>query len=147
MVSTAQHQPPTPERFFDAVNAYQQTAAMWAAVELEILTAIAEGNVTAATIAKRCQAAERDVRILCDFLSIHGFLTKETDQYALAPDSALFLDRHSPAYLGGAIEFLLTARIREGNARLTEAARRGGTALGEGTLAPENPDWVKLQRR
>jgi SAM-dependent methyltransferase len=144
MVSTAQHQPPTPERFFNAINAYQQTEAMRAAVELEIFTAIAEGNVTAATIAKRCQAAERGVRILCDFLSIHGFLTKQTNRYALAPDSALFLDRHSPAYLGGAIEFLLTSRIREGNARLTEAARRGGTALGEGTLEPENPDWVKF---
>jgi 2-polyprenyl-3-methyl-5-hydroxy-6-metoxy-1,4-benzoquinol methylase len=119
---------------------------MRAAVELEIFTAIAEGNVTAATIAKRCQAAERGVRILCDFLTIQGFLTKEAHRYALAPDSALFLDRHSPAYLGGAIEFLLTSRIREGNARLTEAARRGGTALGEGTLEPENPDWVTFAK-
>ena len=146
MVRTAQHQPPTPERFFNAINAYQQTEAMRAAVELEIFTAIAEGNVKAATIAKRCQAAERGVRILCDFLTIHGFLTKEADRYALAADSALFLDRHSPAYMGGAIEFLLAPRLREANARLSEAVRRGGTALGEGTLEPENPDWVKFAR-
>ena len=51
---------------------------------------------------------------------------------------------HSPAYIGGANEFLLTPRLREGHARLTEAVRRGGTALGEGTLEPENPDWVKF---
>ncbi|HEY7096854.1 MAG TPA: class I SAM-dependent methyltransferase [Terriglobales bacterium] len=146
MVSTSEHKPPTPERFFNAINAYQQTEAMKAAVELEIFTAIAEGNVTAATIAKRCQAAERGVRILCDFLAIHGFLNKEANRYTLAPDSALFLDRHSPAYLGGAIEFLLTPRIREGNARLTEAVSRGGTALGEGTLERENPDWVKFAK-
>jgi len=56
----------------------------------------------------------------------------------------LFLDRHSPAYMGGAIEFLLTSRVREGNARITEAVRQGGTALGEGTLARENPDWVRF---
>lgn len=144
MVSTAQHRPSTPERFFNAINAHQQTEAMRAAVELEIFTAIAEGSVTAAAIAKRCQAAERGVRILCDFLTIHGFLTKSQQSYDLAPDSALFLDRHSPAYVGGAIEFLLTNRIREGHLRLTEAVRRGGTALGEGTLEPENPDWVKF---
>jgi hypothetical protein len=72
----------------------------------------------------------------CDFLTIHGFLTKEETQYALAPDSALFLNRHSPAYIGGAIEFLLTPRLREGHARLAEAVRRGGTALGEGALEP-----------
>jgi 2-polyprenyl-3-methyl-5-hydroxy-6-metoxy-1,4-benzoquinol methylase len=144
MATTAPHQQPTPERFFNAINAYEQTEAMKAAVELEIFTAIDEGNTTAATIAKRCEAAERGVRTLCDFLTIHGFLTKEGAQYTLAPDSALFLNRHSPAYIGTAIEFLLTPRLREGHARLTEAVRRGGSALGEETLEPKNPDWVKF---
>ena len=144
MATTGPHQQPTPERFFNAINAYEQTEAMKAAVELEIFTAIDEGNTTAATIAKRCEAAERGVRTLCDFLTIHGFLTKEGAQYALAPDSALFLNRHSPAYIGTAIEFLLAPRLHEGHARLTEAVRRGGSALGEGTLEPENPDWVKF---
>jgi 2-polyprenyl-3-methyl-5-hydroxy-6-metoxy-1,4-benzoquinol methylase len=146
MVTAAQHHQPTPERFFNAINAYQQTEAIKAAIELEIFTAIAEGNVQPATIAKRCQAAERGVRILCDFLTIHGFLSKDGDTYVLAPDSALFLDRHSPAYMGGAIEFLLTSRVREGNARITEAVRQGGTALGEGTLERENPDWVRFAK-
>src|SRR5258705_6965626 len=114
------------------------------AIELKIFPAIAKGNTTAATIAKRCEAVERGVRTLCDFLTIHGFLTKEGAQYALAPDSALFLNRHSPAYIGTAIEFLLAPRLREGHARLTEAVRRGGSALGEETLEPENPDWVKF---
>ena len=144
MTTALPHQQPTPQRFFDAVNAYQQTEALKAAIELELFTAVAEGNTTPATLASRCKAAERGVRILCDFLTIHRFLTKEGSHYGLAPDSALFLNRHSPAYLGGAVEFLLTPRVREGNARLTEAVRRGGTALGEGTLLPENPDWVKF---
>ena len=144
MATTASHQQPTPQRFFDTINAYQQTEAMKAAIELEIFTAIAEGNGTAAAIAAHCKAAERGVRILCDFLTIHGFLTKDAAQYALTPESSLFLNRNSPAYMGSAIEFLLTPRIREGNARLAEAVRRGGTALGEGTLVAENPDWVKF---
>ena len=146
MATSAQNQHPTPERFFDAINAYEQTEAMKAAIELDIFTAIAEGSSAAATIAKRCQAAERGVRALCDFLTIHGFLTKEGAQYGLAPDSALFLNRQSPAYIGGALEFLLTPRLRDAHARLTEAVRRGGTALGEGTLVPENPDWVMFAK-
>ncbi|MGH9728599.1 MAG: methyltransferase [Candidatus Acidiferrales bacterium] len=146
MSATPQPQQPTPERFFNAVNAYEQTEAIKAAIELEIFTAIAEGNGTAATIASRCKAAERGVRILCDFLTTHGFLTKEGAQYALAPDSALFLNHHSPAYIGGAIGFLLIPRVREAHARLTEAVRRGGTALGEGTLEAENPDWVEFAK-
>lgn len=146
MASQAQEQQPTPEHFFDAINAYQQTAAIKAAVELEVFTAIGEGNTTAAAIAGRCKSAERGVRILCDFLTIHDFLTKEGDRYGLTPDSALFLNRHSPAYIGGAIGFLLTSRITEAHARLTQAVRIGGTALGVGTLEPENPDWVEFAR-
>lgn len=137
---------PTPERFFNTLNAHQQTAAMKAAIELEVFTAIAEGKTTPAAIAERCKAAERGVRILCDFLTIQGFLTKEDQRYGLAPDSAMFLNRHSPAYLGGAIEFMLTARIVKGNQLTTEAVRLGGTALGRGTLEPENPDWVEFAR-
>lgn len=133
----------TPERFFSAVNSYQLTEAIKSAIELEIFTAVKEGITTSATIATRCHSSERGVRILCDFLTIHGFLTKQGSTYSLTEDSALFLDRHSPAYVGSAIEFLLTPRLRECHAHLTEAVRRGGTALGDGMLDPENPDWVK----
>ena len=139
-------QQPTPERFMGAINAYQQTEAIKAAVELEIFTAIGEGNTEAAAIATRCKAAERGVRILCDFLVIHGFLTKEGVQFSLAPDSAVFLDKNSPAYMGGAMEFLLVPRMREAHARLTDAVRQGGCALGEGNLISENPDWVKFAK-
>lgn len=119
---------------------------MKTAIELEIFTAIAEGKVTPSAIAERCKAAEKGVRILCDFLTIHEFLTKEGGCYGLAPDSALFLNRHSPAYLGGAIEFLLTRRVQDAHEKLTEAVRLGGTALGLGTLEAENPDWVEFAR-
>ena len=137
------NQQTTPERFFNAINSYQLTEAIKSAIELDVFTAVNEGNPTAATIAKRCHASERGTRILCDFLTIHGFLTKQETTYALTPDSALFLDRRSPAYAGSGIEFLLTPRLRECHACLTEAVRRGGTALGEGMLETENPDWVK----
>ncbi len=146
MATAAPPQQLTPERLFSAINAYQQTEAIKAAIELEIFTAIAEGNVLPAAIAKRCKASERGVRTLCDFLTIHGFLTKTGTDYALAPDTALFLVKKSPAYLGGAIEFLLTPRVREAHALLTEAVRRGGSALGEGNMLPENPDWVKFAK-
>jgi SAM-dependent methyltransferase len=144
MAAAPAGQQPTPERFFGAINAYQQTEAVKSAIELEIFTAIGEGNTTVAAIAKRCKASERGVRTLCDFLTIHGFLTKDGAQYGLAPDSAVFLNKTSPAYVGGAIEFLLTPRIREAHLRMTDAVRQGGCALGEGNMLPENPDWVKF---
>src|SRR5215211_7969809 len=101
-MSTSAAQQPSPQLFFQTVNAHQRTEALKTGVELEVFTAIGEGNTTAAQIAKRCQASERGTRILCDFLTIIGMLTKQGNQYALTLDSATFLDKRSPAYLGGA---------------------------------------------
>ncbi|HSE31607.1 MAG TPA: class I SAM-dependent methyltransferase [Pyrinomonadaceae bacterium] len=146
-MSTPAAQQPSPQLFFQTVNAHQRTEALKAAVELEIFTAIAEGNQTAAEIAKRVSANERGVRILCDNLCIMGFLTKNGDQYQLTPDSAFFLDKRSPAYIGGATEFLLSPMLTAGFESLTEAVRKGGTAVSEeGTVSADNPIWVKFAR-
>jgi ubiquinone/menaquinone biosynthesis C-methylase UbiE len=140
-------QQPTPHLFFQTVNAYQRTEALKAAIELEVFTAIGEGKSTASEIAERSRASERGVRILCDFLCVLGFLTKDGRSYKLTPESALFLDKRSPAYLGSSIEFLLSPMLTEGFKDLAGAVRKGGTvASPEGTIAPEHPIWVKFAR-
>jgi ubiquinone/menaquinone biosynthesis C-methylase UbiE len=142
-----QSKQPSPELFFRAVNAYQQPAAIKAAVELDLFTAIAEGARTAPALAARCQASERGVRILCDYLVVLGFLTKDAEGYGLTQDSAAFLDRRSPAYLGGTIEFLLYPPHVAAFEDLTGVVRRGTLAAnGGGALEPENPMWVKFAR-
>ncbi len=137
---------PSPLLFFETVSAYQRSAAMKAAVELDIFTHIGAGHVTASDLAAACGAAERGVRILCDYLVIIGFLNKQEDSYQLTQDSAVFLDRRSPAYMGGAIEFLLSPMLMEGFKDLTGAVRKGGTMMEAGTIAPEHPVWVKFAR-
>jgi SAM-dependent methyltransferase len=138
----------SPIHFFDTINAYQRSEALKAAIELNIFTAIAEGHETAAAIAQHCATAERGARILCDYLTVAGFLTKQDNRYQLTPDSAAFLNRHSPAYLGGATEFLLSPMLLAGFQETAAAVRKGGTVIGEqgGTVAPDNPIWVKFAR-
>jgi SAM-dependent methyltransferase len=146
-MSTSAAQQPSPQLFFQTINAHQRTEALKAAIELEVFTAIGEGNTTAAGIAKRTGAAEKGIRVLCDFLTIHGMLTKQGDEYGLTLDSATFLDKKSPAYLGGAVEFLCSPMLTDGAKRMTEAVRKGGTAMdNEGTVSEENPIWVKFAR-
>jgi hypothetical protein len=140
-------QSPSPALFFDTINAYQRTEALRAAIELDLFTVVAAGQRTATQIAGACQASPRGVRILADYLTILGFLRKHDDQYELTPDSEVFLNRQSPAYLGGALDFLLTAELRECFQHLTVAVRRGGTAVSdEGTVSPDNPIWVAFAR-
>lgn len=138
---------PSPQIFFETINAYQRTEALKAAIELEVFTAIGEGNATASEIAKKCGASEKGIRVLCDYLTIMGMVTKDGDKYGLTLDSSVFLNKHSPAYLGGATEFLLAPKLTEGSKQMTEAVRRGGTAMDEdGTVAPDNPIWVRFAR-
>ena len=146
-MSTSAAQQPSPQLFFQTINAHQRTEALKAAIELEVFTAIGEGNNTAAQIANRCQTSERGMRILCDFLTIMEMLKKEGDRYSLTLDSATFLDKKSPAYLGGATEFLCSPMLTEGSKHIAEAVRKGGTAMeGEGTIGPDHPIWVKFAR-
>ena len=67
---------PTPDLFFDTLTAYQKTAALKSAIDLNLFTVLAEGPLTAVDIAARCNAAVRGIRILCDYMTVLGFLKK-----------------------------------------------------------------------
>lgn len=144
---TAQMSQPTPELLFETIGAYQRTEALKAAIELTLFTAVAEGSHTAAAIAASCKASERGTRILCDYLTMIGFLTKDGNTYGLTRDSAVFLDKRSPAYMGNAIDFLLADNLTAGFRKLTEAVRKGGTVMSEeGSLEPEHPMWIDFAK-
>jgi 2-polyprenyl-3-methyl-5-hydroxy-6-metoxy-1,4-benzoquinol methylase len=137
----------SPALFFDTITAFERTEALRAAIDLDLFTQVAAGQRTATQLASARQASPRGVRILADYLTIIGFLRKQGDQYELTPDSQIFLNRQSPAYLGGAVDFLLTAELRECFRQLPAAVRRGGTAVSEeGTVSHDNPIWVAFAR-
>jgi SAM-dependent methyltransferase len=141
------HSEPSPLLFFNTIKAYQRTAAIKAAIELDLFTAIGEGLQTVQSLAERCQASERGIRILCNSLVIIGFLIKEVEHYRLTPDSQMFLDRRSPGYVGSAVEFLLSPMITDGFKDMAAVVRKGGTVIPEeGTLAPEHLVWVQFAR-
>ncbi len=137
--------PLNPGLVFDMLQSYQRTAALKAAVELDVFRAVGEGPGDVASIARQCSASERGIRILCDFLVINGVLTKENGRYAHSPTSAAFLDPRSPSCLGSIARFLGTKELREPSDHLAEIVRNGHTTLpGAGTVEPENPIWVQF---
>src|SRR6185369_4575926 len=137
---------PTPALLFDTANAYQRTQAIKTAIELSLFTVIAEGKTTVSTIAEACAASERGIRILCDFLVINGFLTKDGAEYGLTPDSAMFLDKKSPAYMGTITDFVLSPYLMDNFNYLTETVKTGTSAGKNKALDPDHPMWVKFAR-
>src|SRR6266566_9226240 len=142
-----QQKGPSPELIFNLFSAYQQSGSVKGAIDLELFTAIGEGNTTAKTIAERCKASERGIRILADYLTVLGLLTKNGANYGLTNDSAAFLDKRSPTYIGSAVYFLMHPEVKKGFDDIAAAVRRGGTvAPNNGSVAPENPMWVDFAR-
>jgi cyclopropane fatty-acyl-phospholipid synthase-like methyltransferase len=138
---------PTPERIFALMNAFQNTEALKTGVELDIFTFIGEGVNTAQLLAAKIGAAERGVRILCDYLTIMGLLTKENGRYALTEESALYLDKRSPASLHAVTGFLAASWHKKNVEALTEAVRKGGTAGAQGDNSkPQDEVWVAFAR-
>lgn len=136
---------PNPGLVLDMAQAYQKTAALKAAIELDIFGAIGRGHNEVAAIARYATASERGIRILCDFLCICGVLDKKDDAYHHTPTSATFLDPASPACMASITHFLASPDIEGVYNQLADIVRAGRTALpGSGSVEPENPLWVEF---
>ena len=137
--------PLTPGLVFEMLLAHQRTAALKAAIDLDVFRAVGEGPGDVASIARHCSASERGIRILCDFLTICGVLAKKDGRYQHTPTSAAFLDPRSPSSLASIAQFLANPAMREPYDHLAEIVRTGRTVLpGDGSVEPENPIWVQF---
>lgn len=134
----------SPALYFDTIFAYQRSAALKAALDLELFTVIGSESRTAQDMAKAMGVAVRGIRILCDYLASVGFLMKTADTYTLTRDSSVFLAKGSPAYLGETARFLYSTELTDHFDRLTETIRRG--AAPAAMLAPDYRAWVEFAR-
>jgi SAM-dependent methyltransferase len=137
--------PLNPGLVIEMLLAHQRTAALKAAIDLDVFRAVGEGPGDVASIARHCAASERGTRILCDFLTVHGVLLKQDGRYRHTPTSAVFLDPRSPSSLASIAQFLGNPAMRDPFDELAEIVRAGRTVLpGDGNVEPENPVWVQF---
>lgn len=137
---------PTPERFLEALQGFQRTQVLRAALELDLFTAIGAGHSTPEALAAAVHADPKGVRILSDYLVTLGFLTKSGPSYALADDAAAFLDRRSPTFLGDASRFLASPVVMEAFDHAAEAVRAGGAGGAVDSMTPDHPIWIEYAR-
>lgn len=80
--------------------AYQQSAALFAAIELGVFTAISQGATTVEAIAAKLDLAHHQVDRLVTVLAAMDLLRKSGNAYANAEDVERFLVQGSPRYAG-----------------------------------------------
>jgi hypothetical protein len=133
-----------PDRFIDNVFAYQKTAAVKAAVEIDLFSAIGAGADSVETLAAKVHASARGVRILCDYPTVQELLIKDGKRYRLTPSSSVFLDTRSPACVSSVIDFLAAPELMQLFLENPAAYVRNGGSVGLANLAPDHPLWVKF---
>jgi 2-polyprenyl-3-methyl-5-hydroxy-6-metoxy-1,4-benzoquinol methylase len=91
---------PWPDIVYDLEYGVWKATALYAALELDIFTIIANGTHEAGAIAAKAGCDQRGTQILLDALCSLKLLQKRTGDYLLTRVSESFLVRDKPAYYG-----------------------------------------------
>lgn len=119
---------PNPSHIMQVGMGFFASKTLLSAVELGLFTHLAQRPMTAAEIAETLGLNPRAVPDFPDALVALKLLERagegEAARYANTPETALFLDRNSPDYIGGILE-MANARLYRFWADLTEALETG----------------------
>ena len=131
---------------YEAMQAYQKTAALTAAIKLDIITLIGGGDATSDALAEKTASSSRGIRILCDFLTVMGLLSKLDGVYSVTEPGRRYLDRSSPAWIGSAIDFFAAPEMRSLVLDDPVSYVRRGGSVGLAHLAPDHPIWLRYAK-
>lgn len=137
---------PIENPIFEIALAYQKTAALIAAVKLDVCSAIGANEVSLNELAVRTGASDRGLRILCDYLTVMGLLNKQNSHYSLTRVGRTFLDESSPLAMGKIVDFVAAPEILDLFLEDPVAYVRRGGSKGLANLSPEHPVWVRFAK-
>ena len=119
---------PNPAHIMQVGMGFMASKTLLSAVELELFTTLGKQSMTGAQIGERLALHPRSLYDFLDALVALHLLERKGDgpsgAYSNTADTSLFLDKTSPAYLGGILE-MSNARLYGFWGNLTEALRTG----------------------
>jgi ubiquinone/menaquinone biosynthesis C-methylase UbiE len=137
---------PSENLVFEIATAYRKTAALIAAVKLDLFTMIGSETISLESLVSRTGASGRGLRILCDYLTVLGLLKKQNSQYSLTHIAQTFLDEASPFAMGKSIDFLAAPEMLDLFFSDPASYVRRGASNGLAHVAPDNPVWVRFAK-
>ena len=114
----------TPEGILALGLGFWGSKTLLTAVELGVFSELADGPLQGEELAARIGLHPRAWPDFLDALVALGMLTREDGAYGNTPETAAFLDRAKPSYIGGMLE-MANARLYPFWGSLTEALRSG----------------------
>ena len=114
----------SPERILQTGMAFWASKTLLSAVEMELFTELAKHPGDLATLQGRLGLHPRGARDFLDALVALGFLRRVDGVYQNTPETATFLDKAKPSYMGGILE-MSNHRLYPFWGGLTTALRTG----------------------
>ncbi|HSQ91315.1 MAG TPA: methyltransferase dimerization domain-containing protein, partial [Nitrospiraceae bacterium] len=114
----------TPAKIMQLGTGFWGSKTLLSAIELGLFTELAKAPLDAAALTKRLQLHPRSARDFFDALVALGMLKRTGSRYANTTETALFLDRTKPSYVGGILE-MCNARLYRFWGSLTDGLRTG----------------------
>ena len=118
----------SPARIMEVGMAFWPAKVLLSAIELGLFTQLGSASMTGADLQAALGLHQRANPDFFDALVALRFLERDGDgpdaRYRNTPDTALFLDRHSPQFMGGFLE-MANARLYRFWGDLTEGLRTG----------------------
>lgn len=114
----------TPAAIMQLGTSFMASKTLLSAVELGVFTELVKSPLSVEELTTRLQLHPRATRDFFDTLVALGMLKRTGSRYSNTPETALFLDRNKPSYVGGILE-MANARLYPFWASLTEGLRTG----------------------
>jgi len=123
------NQPPLdPSHILQTATAFWESKVLLTAVEFDLFSVLGENSLTAVQLGEKLGIHPRGIFDFFDALVAAGFLNREGDgldgKYTNTANTAAFLNKNSPAYIGGMPEMLNTRLFGHWN-HLGDALRTG----------------------
>src|SRR5258708_30502451 len=96
---------PDPSLIMQLALAYRSSAALFAAAELDVFGALANGPRTSAEVARERHCAEPAMRLLLETCATVGLLNRADAHYSNTPLRDAFLVRGRPAYSANGLKY------------------------------------------
>ncbi len=116
--------PLSPAKVMQLGLGFWGSKTLLSAIELGLFTELARGPLDGETLGKRLKLHPRSARDFFDALVALGMLKRTGSRYGNTPETARYLDRSKPSYIGGMLE-MANARLYRFWGSLTEGLRTG----------------------
>lgn len=126
-------------------TAHRASVALFTAAELDVFSALAQGAVTAADVARDTGVPHVEpLRLVLEMCVQSGLLQRvdgRDDAYANSPTTETFLVRGRPSYIGAGLQY--AADLYPAWGRLTDLVRTGRAPLAPETILGDDPEKTR----